>query len=583
MRRSVWHVAAGMLVLFLALFLNLNYLQVLRADDLAEDDRNTRQLIAEYEVRRGSIVAADGVAEMAGVTDTGGRLRYRRVYDQGRLYGHVTGFHSLVYGRSEVEQAYNEHLSGATRPQLARDVVDFLAGRHRGGHDVITTIRPAVQRAAREALGGQEGAVVALEPRTGAILALWSNPPYDPNRLAAHERSEVKNAWNQLLEDSDEPLKNRALRETYPPGSTFKVITAAAALEDGIPPDASFADPVRQELPLTNSTIGNFGGGSCTGGGSITFRQALVVSCNTTFAQLGLALEAPKLVAQAERFGLNIDWDFPLGRVVSEIPADLDPPATAQSAIGQRDVRMTPLQFAMTVSAIANDGVLMTPRIVSHVEHSTTGARVEEYPPEELDLPERGAQAMSSANAATLTDMMREVVSSGTGTGAQLPGVEVAGKTGTAQTDGAPTVSFVSFAPADEPEVAVAVVVEDGGNAGSGATGGAVAAPVARAVMQAALDPAGSEEDGDDGQDGNGFDDTGEDTDAGAGSGDGADDTGDTSDGFGDTGTGEDTGGTGTGEDTGGTSDGFGDTGDTGDTDDTGAGFGDDPDDTNEG
>lgn len=580
MRRSVWHVAAGTLVLFLALFLNLNYLHVLRADDLAADDRNTRQLIAEYEVRRGSIVAADGVTEMASVEETSGRLRYRRVYDQGRLFGHVTGFHSFVYGRSEVEQGYNEHLSGATRPQLARDIVDFLSGRHRGGHDVITTIRPAVQRAAREALGDQEGAVVALEPSTGAILALWSNPPYDPNRLAAHDGSDVREAWEELQDQPDKPLSNRALRETFPPGSTFKVVTAAAALEDGIPPEASFSDPVRQDLPLTNSTIGNFGGGSCTGGGSITFRQALVVSCNTTFAQLGLALEAPALVAQAERFGLNADWDFPLGRAVSEIPADLDPPATAQSAIGQRDVRMTPLQFAMTVGAVANDGVLMTPRLVSHVEHSTTGARVEEYPPEELDLPGHGAQAMSSANAATLTDMMREVVSSGTGTGAQLPGVEVAGKTGTAQTDGAPTVSFVSFAPADAPEVAVAVVVEDGGNAGSGATGGAVAAPVARAVMEAALDPTRPEEGGDDEendtQDGEGFGDTEEDTDAGDSFDDGTGDTGGPDDGF--DGTDDGAGDTG-GGDTGGGDQGFDDSGGA----DTGDGFGEDTGETNEG
>lgn len=571
MRRSIWHVAAGTLVLFFALFLNLNFLHVLRADDLAADDRNTRQLIAEYQVRRGSIVAAGGVSEMAGVTETGGRLQYRRVYDQGRLYGHVTGFHSFVYGRSEVERAYNEQLSGATRPQLAQDVVDFLSGRQRGGNDVITTIRPAVQRAARQALGSQKGAVVALEPTTGAILGLWSSPSYDPNRLAAHDGSQVRQAWEELHDRPDEPMVNRALRETYPPGSTFKVITAAAALEEGIPPDASFTDPVRQDLPLTNSTIGNFGGGSCTGGGSITFRQALVVSCNTTFAQLGLTLEAPALVKQAERFGLNADWKFPLGRAVSRIPTNLDPPATAQSAIGQRDVRMTPLQFAMTVAAVANDGVLMTPRIVSHIEHSTTGARVEEYPPEKLDLPEHGAQAMSSANAATLTDMMTEVVSSGTGTAAQLPGIEVAGKTGTAQTDGPPTVSFVSFAPADNPEVAVAVVIEDGGNAGSGATGGAVAAPVARAVMEAALGPGGSEEGSDggdqDSQGGQDSDDTGEDSGAGDSAGDGASDTDGTEDGTADTDAGDPGG------------DEFGDPGGA----DTGNGFGEDTGETNEG
>jgi len=486
---SIRRVAMTLFVLFAALFVNLNYLQVIRADELAEDNRNTRRLIAEYQVRRGSIIAGDGQTELARVEDTGGRLRFQRIYDQGELFAHVTGFHSFIFGRSQVEQTYNDVLSGGASEAITRNLTDLLAGRERAGDDIVTTVRPAVQAAARDALGGQRGAVIALHPQTGAILAMWSNPAYDPNLLASHEAPAVREAAEALQADETEPLRNRAMAVRYNPGSTFKLVTAAAALAAGVTPDSSFPDPARQPLPLTTATIGNFGGGPCAGGGSITLRQALVVSCNTTFAQLGLQVEADGLVDQAERFGLNADFDLGLPTVPSVLPRDgLDPPATAQSAIGQRDVQVTPLQMAMITAAIGNNGTLMTPRIAERVEDFATGATVREFPRSAFVPPgQPDAQAMRPEHAAALLDMMVGVVAQGTGRGAAIPGVSVAGKTGTAQAEGAPTVWFTGLAPAEDPQVAVAVVVEDGGAVGVGATGGAVAAPVARAVMQAAL------------------------------------------------------------------------------------------------
>jgi penicillin-binding protein A len=487
MTRPLRRVAIVVLILFGALFVNLNYLQVLRADDLANDNRNTRGLIAEYAVERGSIVAGDGqdAEEIATVVETDGRLRYQRVYPDGPLYAHLTGYHSFVFGRAGIESAFNDFLTGGSAEAFGRNLADLLAGRERQGDDVVTTIRPAVQRAARDALGDQLGAVVALNPRDGEILALWSYPSYEPTELSLHDGAAVRAAWDRLEEDPTRPRLNRALREWYPPGSTFKVVTAAAALETGIAtPDRIFPDPQRQELPLTTASIGNFGGGLCNAGQPLNLVRAMAVSCNTTFAQLGLDLGSAELAAQAERFGMNMEWASQLPVLTSRIPADMDPPSTAQSAIGQRDVRVTPLQMAMIIAGIANDGVVMTPRVVKRVEDAA-GRVLREYPPSPLP---GGGQAVRPETAHLLRDMMVGVVQSGTGRRAAIEGVTVAGKTGTAQHgEGPPTVWFSAFAPAEDPRVAVAVVVEAGGGVGDEATGGAIAAPIARAVIEAAL------------------------------------------------------------------------------------------------
>jgi penicillin-binding protein A len=487
--RQVRRVAIAMLMLFGALFVNLNVIQVLRADTLTSDNRNARQLIREYQIRRGSLIAADGSTQLARVEETEGRLRYLRRYDGGELFAPITGFYSFVYGRAELEESFNEFLVGSAPEVFARNLADLLAGRERSGDDVILSVSPAVQQAARDALGDRRGAVVALRPATGELLAVWSSPSYDPNELSGHDGTAVREYWSQLNEDPTSPLRNRAVREWYPPGSVFKLVTAAAALEIGVPVDRTFPDPVSQELPQTTARIGNFGGGTCNNGSPLTLFQAMTVSCNTTFALLGLELGPARLVEQAEAFGLNREVGLQLPRpLVSRIPKELDPPQTAQSAIGQRDVRVTPLQMAMIAAAIGNDGVLMTPRLVTQVENERREI-VRQYPPEPLVLTGRSdARAVSPATAAALRDMMVNVVAQGTGRRAAIDGVTVAGKTGTAENPvGPPTVWFVGFAPADAPQVAVAVVVEDGGDVGDEATGGAVAAPIARAVMQAAL------------------------------------------------------------------------------------------------
>ena len=497
MTRQVRRVAAAMFVLFAALFLNLNYLQVIQAESLAEDTRNARGLIREYATRRGPIIAqnpagAEQVSEVqiAHVDETDGQLRFLRRYDHGPLYAHATGFHSVVYGRTELERSFNEYLVGSAPETFARNLGDLLTGRERQGDTVITTLRQPVQEAARTALGDRRGAVVALDPRNGDLLALFSSPTYDPNELASHDLEAVRAAYERLESDPNKPLLNRAVRETFPPGSTFKVITAAAALERGLSPEEVFADPRTYDVPQTTADIGNFGGGLCNGGNPLTLVRALEVSCNTTFAELGVRLGAEALVSQAEAFGFNEEIDFGLPRPeVSVIPEELDIPATAQSAIGQRDVRATPLQMALVAGAIAFDGVLMRPRIVTQVE-DIAGRIIRQFPPEPLRLAGRGnAQAVSPQTAQTLTDMMVGVVQRGSGTRAQIPGVQVAGKTGTAQTgEGrAPTVWFIGFAPAEDPQIAVAVVIADGGDIGDEATGGRLAAPVARQVMEAAL------------------------------------------------------------------------------------------------
>jgi peptidoglycan glycosyltransferase len=493
MNASIRRVAMTVLLLFGALFINLNYLQVVKAQELATHSLNRRQLVAEYETERGRILIGDGAQThpIAESIKTEGEFKYQRRYDPGQLYAHITGFTSPLVGRTQIEQAFNEALTGRLREALARNFFDWLAGRQRAGDDVHVTVREEVQQTARDALGDREGAVVALEPGTGAILGMWSSPTYDPNDLASHDFDSVNSAWEELRTRRSQPLLNRAISETYPPGSTFKLVTAAAALENGISPDRTFPDPGRLDLPETSASIGNFGGSLCNGGQPLTLVQAMTVSCNTTFAQLGLDLGPEALANQAARFGFNTPWEFQLPQLAeSQVPSDLDPPATAQSAIGQRDVRATPLQMAMIAAAIANDGVLMTPRIVDRVE-DTSGRIIREFGPQELELPDQpNGQTVSRGTAETLQAMMENVVTAGSGTSAAISGVRVAGKTGTAQTaEGRPpTVWFVGFAPADDPVVAVAVVVPDGGGVGSEATGGAVAGPIASAVMQAALE-----------------------------------------------------------------------------------------------
>jgi peptidoglycan glycosyltransferase len=473
--------ATVVLAMFVVLMAGTTWVQYVQADRLNNDPRNVRTLYREFGNARGPIVVAgEAVASSAPVDDAFG---YQRSYTGGDLWSTMTGFYSVVNGRSELELAANGELTGRGDQLFFTRIRDMLTGRRPEGAAVETTLLPAAQQAARDGLGDQEGAVVALEPSTGKILALVSTPGFDPNLLATHDTVAAGAAYQQLDQAPGNPLRSNATRETYPPGSTFKLVTAAAALESGAyTPATTLPAPVTLDLPQTTATIGNFGGGGC-GSDPITLADALRVSCNTTFAQLGMDLGDDALRTQAERFGFN-DPDLTIPMLVDEsvFPADLDAPTTAQSAIGQSDVRATPLQMAMVSAAIANGGQLMKPYVVQTVRSADLHT-IDETEPELMST------AVSPGTAAALRDMMVGVVASGSGTAAQIPGVQVAGKTGTAQTgdDQAPHAWFTAFAPAEAPRVAVAVIVEHGGSAGNEATGGRVAAPIAKAVIQAVL------------------------------------------------------------------------------------------------
>lgn len=486
MERQIRVVATGFLILFGLLGLNINYIQVIASSDLANNPANKRLLIQEYDVQRGQILAADRRTVIATSEETEGALKYLRRYPLGRLYAHMSGYYSFVFGRAELEQSYNDLLSGRAPEVALQTFVDEVLGRDRRGASLVLTIDPGLQQAAAESLGDRPGAVAAVNPQTGEVLALVANPSFDPNVLSSHNGKTIRSAWKRLNEDPDKPLLSAATDDFFPPGSTFKIVVAAAALENGVTPDTSFPNPPELDLPQTDRTLQNFGGDHCLGGASeITLAQALEVSCNVVFAEVGLELGAEKLAEQSRAFGYagDIDFDIPF-QEGNFPPADAfaeDLPGVAFSAIGQKDVRTNVLHMALIAGSIGNGGVMMQPKLVQEVR-DPTGRIVRRLSPQTFGEP------MSPQNADALTRMMQAVVESGTGTAAQISGVAVAGKTGTAQNPGGdPHAWFVSFAPAEQPTIAVAVVVLNGGDLGSEATGGAIAAPIARTVMEEAL------------------------------------------------------------------------------------------------
>jgi peptidoglycan glycosyltransferase len=488
--RQIRRLAIGFLLLFAALAVNLNYIQVIAADRLANNTANKRLLIAEYEVDRGTIVANDRQTVLARSRVTSDELKYLRIYPTAPElgYGHLTGFYSFIFSRTELEQSYNEYLSARAEELFPQTIVDELRGEDKRGAGLVLTIDPQLQEIARSGLGEQEGAVAAIDPQTGDVLALVANPTYDPNPLSSHDPDQIRETYRSLRpQDPTSPLVSRATDTFFPPGSSFKIVTAAAALENNLGPDHLLPNPPTLDLPQTEDNLENFGGITCTGGSQITLASALQQSCNVYFAQLAIELGANRLVEQAEAFGFNSDIPFDIPFVEGQIPqpdafAD-DIPALAQSGIGQRDVATNVLQLALVGGAIGNDGLMMEPRLVSEIREPQGRGVIRRFGPEPYN------QAMRPENAAALTEMMVSVVSGGTGTTAAIPGVDVAGKTGTAQTlEGeAPHVWFVAFAPADDPEIAVAVMILNGGTFGPEATGGEVSAPIARAVMEAAL------------------------------------------------------------------------------------------------
>lgn len=491
MNKPLRRVAIACLLLFGLLMLNANYVQFVRADNVNNDAGNRRLLLGEYSRERGPIlVAGQPVAQSRATEDD---LEYLREYPSGPLYAHVTGFYSFIFGAEGIERENREVLAGTDDRLFVDRISSLLTGEQEKGGSVILTLNPAVQQAALDGLNGQIGAVTALDPRTGAILAMVSNPSYDPNVLASHSATEVSTAWDALNADPARPMLNRSLRESYPPGSTFKIITAAAALSDGDTPDTEVYAPTVLDFDGIDYTLPNQNGASCAGDETATIREALRISCNTAFANLGVELGARTVREQAERFGFNTTFDVPMTSALSTFPGepaeaeDFDPdalsdPEIAQSSIGQLNVRATPLQMAMVVAGIANDGVVMRPYVVQET-------RAPDLTPLDTTEPERLSEAVTPEVAAQLRDMLVTVVEEGTGTNAQIDGVTVGGKTGTAQTaPGQPPYAwFVAFAPAEDPQVAVAVLIEQADVAPDDISGGRLAAPIARSVMQAVL------------------------------------------------------------------------------------------------
>lgn len=460
-------------ILIAALLANMTWISVARTDSLNSDSRNRRVRDAEFARNRGAILV--GNTPIAESMPGKGRFPYLRTYPAGELWSSVTGWYSYDYARSGLEQSFNQELAGTSSDQSFARVVDLLTGRQSSGANVHTTLNAAAQKAAVGALGDKRGAVVAMNYETGEILALVSTPTYDPNRLSTVDLGEAQTAWNQLLNAADEPLKGRATREVYPPGSTFKLVTAAAALEDGMVPGTMVDAPDSLLLPNSSHSMGN---STDCGGTRITIEQAMKTSCNTAFGNLGLELGGDKLRAMAEAFGFNQDPTIDIAAAKSRFPTQTDQAQAALSAIGQYDVAASPLQMVQVAAAIANGGALMKPYLVSTVTNRDLTVLGSTSPTEQ-------SRPISEATAKLMRQMMVTTVEDGTGKPARISGVTIGGKTGTAQTapDRPPFAWFVGYA--EDPKVAIVAFVEDAGVARDDISGGRLAAPIFRSVLEA--------------------------------------------------------------------------------------------------
>jgi peptidoglycan glycosyltransferase len=481
--RPIRRVGYAVTILILVLVAQLTYLQVVDADNLANDPKNVRSTLKEVNRPRGRILTADGQVLADETKTTTDEYKYLRFYPQGDLFAHVVGYQSFgnLVGSTGVEQSENDVLTGQDTSLQLSNLGDVLSGKSQT-NNVVLSLTESAQKAARDALGGQKGSVVALDVRTGAVLAMYSNPTYNPNLLSVHDPQAVQDTFNAINSDAnDKPALQRAYRDRYPPGSTFKVVTSKSAIETGqaTPDSPSFDVTDSFQIPGVAKPLYNFEQETCGG----TMEESLVVSCNATFAKLGYEM-GDAFPPQMDECGIDntppIDLEPPA--VESVGPRVGDPrPRFALAGIGQGDVFTSPLQMALIAEGIANNGVIREPHVVKEVQDSD-GKVIQTTEPKDWTT------CMQPTTAAAVTNMMVDVVDNGTGTAAQIDGVPVAGKTGTAETGVPgehPHAWFIAFAPANAPRYAVAVIVEHGGVAGGdNATGGAVAAPMAKQVLQ---------------------------------------------------------------------------------------------------
>ncbi|MEU4127972.1 peptidoglycan D,D-transpeptidase FtsI family protein [Streptomyces wuyuanensis] len=471
-------------LLVLALMIRDNWIQYVRADELNTHKFNRRVQIERYAYERGNIIV-DGKPITGSVETKGSDFKYKRTYTNGPMWAPVTGFASQAFDANQIEKLEDGILTGNDDRLFFDRTLAMFTGEKKKGGDVVTTLNGKAQAAAFKGLGDNKGAVAAIDPQTGRILALASTPSYNPSVFAGNSIKDSENR-QKLLNDKDKPMVNRALRETYPPGSTFKVVTAAAALENGVVEDidAPTDTPEPYMIPLSRTPMKNSHGG-CE---KASLNAAMEVSCNSVFANLGDKVSRDKMVEMAQKFGFNnAEIDTPVRASSSVYNKTMDRGGNALSSIGQFDTAATPLQMAMVTAAIANDGKLMKPYMIDQLRAPNLDV-IQTFEPEEMSQP------VSQENAQLLQRMMENVVEKGTGKNAQINDVTVGGKTGTAQhgvgNSKRPYAWFISYAKTDNGSpVAVAVVVEDSnGTARDDISGGGLAAPIARDVMKAVLD-----------------------------------------------------------------------------------------------
>jgi len=483
MTKELRRLSILMLLMFLALFASTSVIQVVQAETLAENPRNTRALYDSYEVQRGSIIASG--AAIAASVPSGDVYSWQRQYVDADMWAPVTGYINPVLGSATgIEQAMNQELSGTASGQFLARIERIFTGQPPRGSNVELTLDATVQRAAYDALGDLEGAVVAIEPATGRVLAMVTSPSFDTNLLASHNTDEVNTVYDALNDDPSHPLSNRTIAgDLNPPGSTFKLVVASAALASGDwTPQSTLPNPASYPLPQSSSLVFNASGGTCGPGDTVTLADALRLSCNIPFAELAVELGDAAIREEAEKYGFNMSLAIPLDTTASSYPRGLDDAQTALTGFGQGQVTATPLQMAMVSAGIANEGVVMNPRMVDQVIGADLSVQ------QTFENTEFG-RALESDLATQLAAMMVANVRDGAASGARIDGVDVGGKTGTAEngSDQPYTLWFTGFAPAEDPRVAVAVVVEDGGGEGQSGSGDAIAAPIAKKVMEAVL------------------------------------------------------------------------------------------------
>lgn len=489
MNKPIRTISIFCLVLFLALMINATYLQYWKAGELGDDPRNRREIVASYSRERGAILT--GRTAVAESVESDDEYEFQRTYPRPLVYAPVTGWFSY-YSQTGVELTHNDVLSGEDSRLFVTKLVDLLSNEPPQGGNVLLTIDPDAQQAAYDGLKAVspnvQGAVVAIQPSTGKVLAMVSLPTYDPNKLASHDLGAVADTFDQLEKDPAQPMLNRAIQTRLPPGSTFKVVTAAAAIEKGLyKADDNVPGGVTYQLPLTSGPTGVIDneGRSCGANGSqIPFTQAMEQSCNTSFAQIAGQVGAEDMAETAEGFGFNSQYfEDLIPQAESVFPAEVDDAQLGQTGFGQFDVSATPLQMAMVAAGLANGGTVMKPYLVDE-EQSADLDVLDKTEPQEL------SRAVSPTTASEVTKLMVATVDNGTAYPAAIPGISVAGKTGTAQAgeeDRSPYAWFISYAPADNPEVAVAVMIQNADIPRSEIAGGQLGGPIAKAVMEAVI------------------------------------------------------------------------------------------------